>query len=151
MQRKLLVDLCLGKFHSPFPPIVKQHLRRQDGLSMWLNGKEPACQCKRCRFDPWVRKPWRRKWQLTSVFFLKVYMYLFIYLYFCVPVCAEAVTEGSSLAAAGGDTLRHSAEASHCSGVSCGAQALGALTSAAAACRHRGCGACALGVQAQWP
>ena len=26
-------------------------------------GKESACQCRRCRFDPWVRKiPWGRKW-----------------------------------------------------------------------------------------
>ena len=36
------------------------------------SGKEPTCQCrrcKRCRFDPCVRKiPWRRKWQLTPVF-----------------------------------------------------------------------------------
>ena len=35
-------------------------------------GKEPAChcrRCKRCRFDPWVRKiPWRRAWQPTPVF-----------------------------------------------------------------------------------
>ena len=31
--------------------------------------KESACQCRRCRFNPWVRKiPWRRKWQLTPVF-----------------------------------------------------------------------------------
>ena len=31
--------------------------------------KESACQCRRCRFDPWVRKiPWRRKWQPTPVF-----------------------------------------------------------------------------------
>ena len=35
----------------------------------WCSGKESACQCKRCRFDPWVRKsPWRRKWQPTPVF-----------------------------------------------------------------------------------
>ena len=28
------------------------------------NGKESACQCRRCEFDPWVGKiPWRRKWQ----------------------------------------------------------------------------------------
>ena len=34
-----------------------------------LGGKEPVYQCKRHRFDPWVRKiPWRRKWQLTLVF-----------------------------------------------------------------------------------
>ena len=31
--------------------------------------KESACQCRRPRFDPWVRKiPWRRKWQPISVF-----------------------------------------------------------------------------------
>ena len=34
-----------------------------------VNGKEPACQCRRHRFDPWIRKiPWRRKWQSTPVF-----------------------------------------------------------------------------------
>ena len=35
-------------------------------------GKEPACQCrrcKRCRFDPWVGKiPWKRAWLPTPVF-----------------------------------------------------------------------------------
>ena len=32
------------------------------------NGKEHACQCRRHRFDPWVRMiPWRRAWQLTPV------------------------------------------------------------------------------------
>ena len=40
----------------------------------WCSGKEPACQCRRCRgqgFDPWVGKmPWRRKWQPTPVFSL---------------------------------------------------------------------------------
>ena len=39
------------------------------GIPRWLSGKEPAYQCKRCRFDPWVRKIlWRRKWQHTPVF-----------------------------------------------------------------------------------
>ena len=43
-------------------------------LPWWLSGKEPACQCqcrrcKRCGFDPWVRKiPWKRVWQPTPVF-----------------------------------------------------------------------------------
>ena len=36
------------------------------------SGKEPTCQCRRCkqhRFNPWVRKiPWRREWQPTLVF-----------------------------------------------------------------------------------
>ena len=40
------------------------------GLPWWLQGKESVCQCKRCGFDPWVKKiPWRRKWQPTPVFF----------------------------------------------------------------------------------
>ena len=35
----------------------------------WLSGKESAGQCRRRRFDPWVRKiPWRRKWQPSPVF-----------------------------------------------------------------------------------
>ena len=35
-----------------------------DGTS----GKEPACQCRRRGFNPWVRKiPWRRAWQATLV------------------------------------------------------------------------------------
>ena len=34
-----------------------------------LSGKESTCQCRRPRFDPWVRKiPWRREWQSMSVF-----------------------------------------------------------------------------------
>ena len=35
----------------------------------WCSGKETACQCKRCGFDPWVRKfHWSRKQQLTPIF-----------------------------------------------------------------------------------
>ena len=35
----------------------------QRGLPRWLRGKESACQCGTCGFDPWVRKmPWRREW-----------------------------------------------------------------------------------------
>ena len=34
-----------------------------------VGGKEATHQCRRPGFDPWVGKiPWRRKWQLTSVF-----------------------------------------------------------------------------------
>ena len=40
------------------------------GLPWWLSSKEFPCQCRRPRFDPWLRKiPWRRKWQPTPVFF----------------------------------------------------------------------------------
>ena len=42
----------------------------KSGLHWWLRGTESARQCRRCGFDPWVRKiPWRRKWQPTPVFF----------------------------------------------------------------------------------
>ena len=41
-------------------------------LPRWFNNKESACQCRRCRkcwFDPWVRKiPWRKAWQPTPIF-----------------------------------------------------------------------------------
>ena len=38
-------------------------------LPRWLRGKESACQCRRNRFDPWVKNIlWRRKWQPISVF-----------------------------------------------------------------------------------
>ena len=26
------------------------------GSRWWLSSKESTCQCRRCRFDPWVRK-----------------------------------------------------------------------------------------------
>ena len=43
--------------------------RESTGLPWWLSGKEPACQHRSLRFDPWVGKiPWRRKWQPTPVF-----------------------------------------------------------------------------------
>ena len=38
-------------------------------LPRWRGGKEPACQCRRDRFNPWVRKiPWRREWEPTPIF-----------------------------------------------------------------------------------
>ena len=38
-------------------------------LNWQHSGKESSCQCRRCRFNPWVETiPWRRKWQPTSVF-----------------------------------------------------------------------------------
>ena len=37
------------------------------GLPWWLSGEEPTCQCRSCRFSPWVRRiPWRREWQPTT-------------------------------------------------------------------------------------
>ena len=47
---------------------ICEHTDASKGLLRWLSGKESACQCRRCGFNPWVRKiPWRRKWQPTPV------------------------------------------------------------------------------------
>ena len=41
-----------------------------------LSGKQPACQCRRCRFNPWVRKiPWSKKWQPTPIFWWLLYIH----------------------------------------------------------------------------
>ena len=38
-------------------------------LLRWHSGRESACQCRRCRFNPWVSKlPWRRQWQPIPIF-----------------------------------------------------------------------------------
>ena len=40
----------------------------QIGLPWWLKWQRIRLQCKRPRFDPWVRKiPWRREWLPTPV------------------------------------------------------------------------------------
>ena len=52
-----------------FPPSVLQIYIFWWELPWWLHGKEPACQCRRCRFDSWGSKiSWRRKWQPIPVF-----------------------------------------------------------------------------------
>ena len=42
------------------------------GLPGGTSGKDPACQCRRCKrrgFDPWIGKiPRRKKWKPTPVF-----------------------------------------------------------------------------------
>ena len=39
------------------------------GLLWWLSDKESTRKCRRCGFDPWVRKTLcRKKWQPTPVF-----------------------------------------------------------------------------------
>ena len=48
---------------------ISKIYRAMHGLPWWLSGKQFTCQCRRHRFDPWVRKmPWRRKWPHTPVF-----------------------------------------------------------------------------------
>ena len=49
---------------------IQHHPTIPTGVPRWLSGKEPACQCRRGGFDPCIRKsPWKKKWQLTPVFF----------------------------------------------------------------------------------
>ena len=43
-------------------------LKIKMGLPWWLSGKESTCQCRRCRFNLWIRKiHWKKKWQPTRV------------------------------------------------------------------------------------
>ena len=51
------------------------HLERREirrGFPSGASGREPACQCRRCKrhgFNPWVGKiPWKRAQQPTPVF-----------------------------------------------------------------------------------
>jgi len=47
--------------------ICSMYYRRR--LPRWHSGKESTCQCRRCGFNPWLRKIlWSRKWQPTPVF-----------------------------------------------------------------------------------
>ena len=51
----------IGQFYSF---IKGKNQEKEWRLPRWLSGKESVCQCRRPRFDPWVRKiPWSRKWQ----------------------------------------------------------------------------------------
>ena len=49
--------------------IILDHLRGFLGAASGKEYSRQSRRCKRCEFNPWVRKiPWRRKWYLTSVF-----------------------------------------------------------------------------------
>ena len=62
------MDFCEVGWYKPVS-IISIILRPLSGIPRWLSGKEPAYQCRRHGFDPWVgRIPWRRKWQPTPVF-----------------------------------------------------------------------------------
>ena len=54
-----------------FTPKIMKYLL-QLAFPGGASGKEPACQCRRCKrygFNPWVRKiPWNRKWKPTPIF-----------------------------------------------------------------------------------
>ena len=60
-----------GYILAKLPATINRSPWRLMGFSGGTSGKEPACQCRRCKrcgFDPWVRgSPWERKWQLSPV------------------------------------------------------------------------------------
>ena len=64
----LFTDMASNIFHSQ---VIIYYIYNID-FPKWLSGKESTCLCRRCRrcgFNPWVRKiSWRRKWQPTPVF-----------------------------------------------------------------------------------
>ena len=48
---------------------INEEHRQKLGLPWWLRGSRICLQCRRYRFDPWVKKiPWTRKRQPTPVF-----------------------------------------------------------------------------------
>ena len=48
----LIAHLCI-----PRPRSLAFYSRVERlGASLWLSGKESACRCRRCRFDPWIGK-----------------------------------------------------------------------------------------------
>ena len=57
-------SLFASHYHIIWPPTI--------GFPGGTSGKEPSCQCGRCKrrgFVTWVGKiPWRRKWQLNPIF-----------------------------------------------------------------------------------
>ena len=64
------MENCLPTKHISVPIFSRWGLYiKSRRLPRWISGKEPACQSRRCRFDPWVGKIlWRRKWQPTPIF-----------------------------------------------------------------------------------
>ena len=54
--------VCIYHTHYSAPCIFLLNNILWRGLPGWLSGKESACQCRKLKFHPWVRKiPWRRK------------------------------------------------------------------------------------------
>ena len=71
MGQKAVMSFCLliGIFQIAY--LTTLMICTSGWFPMWLRGKESACQCWRCGFDPWVRKIlWSGKWQPIPVFLL---------------------------------------------------------------------------------
>ena len=49
--------------------VIMDKAKMANGFLWWLSGKEFAYECRKLRFNPWVRKVlWRKKWQPIPVF-----------------------------------------------------------------------------------
>ena len=58
-----------SRWSSKMINLIKPWVWNTYRLPRSLSGKESACQCRRCAFEPWVGKIlWRREWQPTPVF-----------------------------------------------------------------------------------
>ena len=66
-----ILPFC-GQFFVVVLKAIYDNSTANMGFPGGTSGKEPTCPSrrhKRCEFNPWVRKiPWKRAWQLTSVF-----------------------------------------------------------------------------------
>ena len=63
---------CMRQAGSLLLSPSTSHTFAQLGFSGGASGKEPGCQCRRCRFNPWVGKiPWRRAQQPIQYSFLE--------------------------------------------------------------------------------
>ena len=71
-QARILEWVAISFPKSPFSFLIynlPSHILLPLRLPRWLSGEEPACQWRRCEFDPWVGKiPWKRKWQPFQYF-----------------------------------------------------------------------------------
>ena len=67
----MLIILLLLKHLNLSSPKIEILIKAFFGvlLPWWLRQERVPLQCRRLRFDPWVRKiPWKRAWQPTPVF-----------------------------------------------------------------------------------
>ena len=110
-------------------------------LPCWLSSKRICLQCRRCEFDPWVRKtPWRRNWQPTRLFFF-IFLNKSIYQAVLVFIAVWAFLSLQRV----GAVLWLLCTGSHCNRFSCVAQTLGCMGFSS-----RGCWASSALAQQLW-
>ena len=65
---KIMNHNCIPEIYNYTSTKITHTHTHTHGLPKWLSGKESTCQCRRLRFNPWIRKiPWKRKWLPTPV------------------------------------------------------------------------------------